>query len=109
MAVNSLFLWRFHCADFLGDFAVGFLRQPLPTGNRFAVVTKADGPRIMATDAAICCGLELAKLRPETLETLKAKRPPTASISNLTTDDAVAVTALAVRAKAGVPTRRKQQ
>lgn len=78
-AVNSLFLWRFHCADFLGDFAVGFLRQPLPTGNRFAVVTKADGPRIMATDAAICCGLELAKLRPETLETLKAKRPPTAN------------------------------
>jgi hypothetical protein len=62
------------------DFAVGFSRQPLPKGNRFAVVTNADGPGIMATDAAIRNGLELAKLRPETLETLEAKLPPTANV-----------------------------
>ena len=62
------------------DFAVGFSRQPLPKGNRFAIVTNADGSGIMATDAAIRCGLELAKLRPETLESLKAKLPPTANL-----------------------------
>ena len=66
----------------LFDFAVGFSRQPLPKGNRFAIVTNAGGPGIMATDAAIRYGLELAKLRPETLESLKAKLPPTANFSN---------------------------
>jgi len=63
----------------LFDFAVGFSRQPLPKGNRFAIVTNAGGPGIMATDAATRYGLELAKLRPETLESLKAKLPPTAN------------------------------
>ena len=66
----------------LFDFAVGFSRQPLPKGNRFAIVTNAGGPGIMATDAAIRYGIELAKLRPETLDSLKAKLPPTANFSN---------------------------
>jgi acyl-CoA synthetase (NDP forming) len=78
---------RTEIADELFDFAVGFSRQPLPKGNRFAVVTNADGPGIMATDAAIRNGLELAKLRPETLETLKAKLPPTANVFSPVTGD----------------------
>jgi acyl-CoA synthetase (NDP forming) len=53
----------------------------LPKGNRFAIITNAGGPGIMATDAAARYGLELAKLRPETLESSKAKLPPTATIS----------------------------
>ena len=61
------------------SFAVGFSRQPLPKGNRFAKVTNADGSGVRATDATICYGLELAKLRPETLESLLAKLPPTAN------------------------------
>lgn len=61
------------------DFAVGFSRQPLPKGNRFAIVTNTDGPGIMATDAAIRRGLELTTLRPETNESYKAKLPPTAN------------------------------
>jgi acyl-CoA synthetase (NDP forming) len=68
------------------DFAVGFSRQPLPKGNRFAVVTKADGSSVMATDAPIRRGLELTTLRPETIESSKAKLPPTAKIS--TAEDA---------------------
>ncbi len=36
----------------------------------------------MATDAATCHGLELAKLRPETLDARKAELPPTAILSN---------------------------
>ena len=73
---------RVDTVEELFDFAVGFSRQPLPSGNRFAIVTNAGGPGIMATDAAIRHGLELAKLRPETLESLKAKLPPTANIFN---------------------------
>ena len=73
---------RVDTVEELFDFAVGFSRQPLPKGNRFAIVTNAGGPGIMATDAAIRHGLELAKLRPETLESLKAKLPPTANFFN---------------------------
>ena len=73
---------RIDTVEELFDFAVGFSRQPLPKGNRFAIVTNAGGPGIMATDASIRHGLELAKLRPETLESLKAKLPPTANFSN---------------------------
>jgi acetyl coenzyme A synthetase (ADP forming)-like protein len=73
---------RVDTVEELFDFAVGFSRQPLPKGNRFAIVTNAGGPGIMATDAAIRYGLELAKLRPETLESLKAKLPPTANLFN---------------------------
>jgi hypothetical protein len=64
------------------DFAVGFSRQPLPRGNRFAIVTNAVGPGIMATDATIRHGLELTTLRPETIESVKAKLPPTANFHN---------------------------
>jgi hypothetical protein len=64
------------------DFAVGFSRQPLPKGNRFAIVTNAGGPGIMATDATIQHGLELTTLRPETIESLTAKLPPTANFHN---------------------------
>ena len=73
---------RVETVEELFDLAVGFSRQPLPSGNRFAIVTNAGGPGIMATDAAIRHGLELAKLRPETLESLKAKLPPTANFHN---------------------------
>ena len=73
---------RVDSVEELFDFAVGFSRQPLPKGNRFAIVTNAGGPGVMATDAAIRHGLELAKLRPETLESLKAKLPPTANFHN---------------------------
>jgi acetyltransferase len=73
---------RVDTVEELFDFAVGFSRQPLPKGNRFAILTNAGGPGIMATDAAIRHGLELSKLRPETLEALMAKLPPTANIFN---------------------------
>lgn len=73
---------RVESVEELFDFAVGFSRQPLPKGKHFAIITNAGGPGIMATDAAIRHGLELAKLRPETLEALKAKLPPTANFFN---------------------------
>ena len=73
---------RAETVEELFDFAVGFSRQPLPRGNRFAIVTNAGGPGIMATDAAIRHGLDLTTLRPETIESLQAKLPPTANFHN---------------------------
>ena len=60
----------------------GFSRQPLPKGNRFAVVVNAGGPGITAVDATIRDGLDPAKLSPTTIEALRWKLPPTASLFN---------------------------
>jgi hypothetical protein len=66
----------------ISDFAVGFSRQPLPKGKRFAAVLNTDRAGVKATDATIWWGLDPAKLRPETIEAHWAKLPPTATISN---------------------------
>jgi len=62
--------------------AVAFAKQPIPKGNRIAIVTNAGGPGIMATDAAIRHKLEIATLSDQTKKKLKQELPPTASIQN---------------------------
>jgi len=42
--------------------ASSFLYNPLPKGNRVAVITNAGGPGILVTDAAIAAGLAVPKL-----------------------------------------------
>ncbi len=64
-------------------FAAGFSRQPLPPGNRFAIANNGGGPGVRATDATAYRGLELAILRPETLEPEWAKQPPAARLFGL--------------------------
>ena len=66
----------------LFHYAIAFAQQPVPKGNRIAIVTNAGGPGIMATDTAIRYGLTLAELSDKTKEKLKANLPPTANISN---------------------------
>jgi len=66
----------------LFHYAMAFSRQPLPRGRRIAIVTNAGGPGIMATDAAIRHGLELAAFTDESTAALKASLPPTANIHN---------------------------
>jgi acetate---CoA ligase (ADP-forming) len=56
--------------------------QPLPKGNRIAIVTNAGGPGVMATDAAIERGLELARFSAETTAKLKEALPAAANIKN---------------------------
>jgi acetyl coenzyme A synthetase (ADP forming)-like protein len=63
-------------------YAQAFSRQPLPKGNRVAIVTNAGGPGIMATDAAVRHGLRLATFSDETLNKLKENLPDTASVNN---------------------------
>lgn len=56
--------------------------QPLPTGNRVAIVTNAGGPGILAADMCSNCGLVLAQLSDETRARLRASLPASASVNN---------------------------
>lgn len=64
------------------DLAIAFARQPLPRGDRIAIITNAGGPGIMATDALEKSGLKLAGLNPETQEKLRENLPAAASVLN---------------------------
>ncbi len=57
-------------------------KQPSPRGPRLTIVTNAGGPGVLATDALIMGGGELAELTPETMEAYNAVLPPTWSHNN---------------------------
>jgi acetyltransferase len=57
-------------------------KQPSPRGNRLTIVTNAGGPGVLATDALITGGGELAELTPETMEAYNAVLPATWSHNN---------------------------
>ena len=66
----------------LFDYALLYTTQPLPKGDRVAIITNAGGPGIMATDAAVRYGLRLAEISDATREKLKPSLPETASLRN---------------------------
>ena len=66
----------------LFDYADLYTTQPMPKGNRLAIVTNAGGPGIMATDAAARSGLRLATLSSETKDKLRAGLPAAAALGN---------------------------
>ena len=66
----------------LFDMARGFCNQPLPPGGRVAVLTNAGGPGIMATDAAVHFGLDMAPLSDDTRAAMAAVLPDEASLQN---------------------------
>jgi len=51
------------------------LQDPLPRGTRFSVITITGGQGVIAADAAVDAGLEMASFSPETLEDLLAISP----------------------------------
>ncbi len=59
----------FNAAEVLGT-------QPLPKGNNVAIITNAGGPGVMATDALIGFGGQLAKISQKTIDSLNAVLPP---------------------------------
>jgi len=83
---DALFLqagvFRVDSVEEMFDLGVAFANQPLPKGKRTAIVTNAGGPGIMATDACVRCGLEMATISPATIEALKKVLPPTSNFSN---------------------------
>lgn len=66
----------------LFDWARALAWQPLPQGNRVAVLTNAGGPGILAVDALEAAGLALAPLTDATREYLASRCPPHASVRN---------------------------
>ena len=57
-------------------------RQPRPKGPKLAIITNAGGPGVLATDALLGLGGELAELAPETMEALNKVLPPHWSHNN---------------------------
>jgi acetyl coenzyme A synthetase (ADP forming)-like protein len=56
--------------------------QPLPSGDRVAIVTNAGGPGILAADACAAYGLQVAALGQDTRDTLRSFLPAEASVNN---------------------------
>ena len=54
-----------------------------PVGTRLAIVTNGGGPGVLAADWANEIHLQLGKLAPETIETLRTQLPALASLSDL--------------------------
>ena len=64
------------------DYSTAFALQPLPRGNRVAIITNAGGPGIMAADAVEQSGMQVAALATSAAAALKAKLPAAASVGN---------------------------
>ncbi|MEM1251227.1 MAG: bifunctional acetate--CoA ligase family protein/GNAT family N-acetyltransferase [Cyanobacteria bacterium P01_H01_bin.21] len=66
---------RVNTIDELFNLAEVLGKQPRPRGKRLTILTNAGGPGVLATDALIRSGGELASLSPETVETLDTLLP----------------------------------
>jgi acetyltransferase len=74
LRVNSI-AELFYLAEVLG-------KQPRPRGRNLTILTNAGGPGVLATDALITNGGELAKLSPETMEAFDQLLPAAWSHNN---------------------------
>ncbi|MCL4268769.1 MAG: bifunctional acetate--CoA ligase family protein/GNAT family N-acetyltransferase [Anaerolineales bacterium] len=74
LRVNSI-AELFYMAEVLG-------KQPRPQGPRLTILTNAGGPGVLATDALITNGGELAKISPETMEEFNKLLPAAWSHNN---------------------------
>jgi acetyl coenzyme A synthetase (ADP forming)-like protein len=85
-AADALFektgLLRVATSAELFSLATAFSSQPLPGGNRVAVVTNAGGPGVLATDDLVAGGMQLAQLSPENARKLRDILPHEASVRN---------------------------
>ena len=66
----------------LFDLAVAFASQPVPSGDRVAVVTNSGGPGIIAADTIEQKKLQMARFSQETIKQLRGYLPPEANIYN---------------------------
>ncbi|MCK4645348.1 MAG: acetate--CoA ligase family protein [Candidatus Aminicenantes bacterium] len=73
---------RGNTLDEIFDYVRGFASQPLPKGENVAIVTNSGGPGILATDACISNGMNIAPFNRNTVKSLKNLLPPTVFINN---------------------------
>jgi len=64
------------------DCATALAMQPLPKGDKVAIITNAGGPGIMAADAVENSGMKVTQLGSETATALRQKLPAAASVGN---------------------------
>ncbi len=79
---NQTGVLRANSIEELFDYTMAFSLQPLPQGNRVAVISDAGGPAIMAVDELSAQGLKLAEFTEATEGAMKTWAPPDASIAN---------------------------
>ncbi|HKW51508.1 MAG TPA: acetate--CoA ligase family protein, partial [Candidatus Eisenbacteria bacterium] len=86
VAVDALFhqsgVIRTDTIEELFDTALLLAYQPVPSGDRVAILTNAGGPAIMAADACESAGLTLPPLQPKTMKALRGFLAPEASVKN---------------------------
>jgi acetyl coenzyme A synthetase (ADP forming)-like protein len=86
VATDSLFqqcgVVRVTSIEELFDVSSALANQPLPEGDRVAIVTNAGGPGILATDALINLGMQVGPLSADTMQKLSKILPPAASVHN---------------------------
>jgi acetyl coenzyme A synthetase (ADP forming)-like protein len=86
VTVDALFrqagVIRVDTIDGLFDVVAVLSMQPVPRGQRVAIVTNVGGPGIMCADACEAEGLTIPPLADETRERLRALLPAEASVNN---------------------------
>ena len=86
VAVDALFeqcgVIRATTLEELFDYAMAFSNQPIPRGDRVAIITNAGGPGILTADACESLGLTIAPLEDETRARLRAEVAEEASVQN---------------------------
>jgi acetate---CoA ligase (ADP-forming) len=73
---------RVDTVEELFDLAMAFSQQPIPRGNRVAIVTNAGGPGIIIADACEAHDLAVVELSPQTRAQLAEHFPEEASLQN---------------------------
>jgi len=81
-AFQRLGVIRAGSIEHLFDISTALAYQPLPSGNRIAVITNAGGPGIMMSDALEMSGLEVVNIDDKTKSNLLKILPPSASVNN---------------------------
>ncbi|MCS7169146.1 MAG: acetate--CoA ligase family protein [Candidatus Kapabacteria bacterium] len=73
---------RVETVEDLFEYATAFANQPIPNGQRVAIVTNAGGPGIMAADTCIQYGLEVPSLSEPEQFRIRCHLPTHAGVSN---------------------------
>ncbi len=86
VGVDALFdqcgVMRVSSIEELFDVASALANQPIPKGNRAVIVSNAGGPGLLATDALVSLGMDVAPFSSETKKKLKKVLSGQGTISN---------------------------
>lgn len=86
VGVDALFdqcgVMRVSSVEELFDVASALSNQPIPKGNRVAIVTNAGGPALLATDALVSLGMDVSPYSADSKKRLKKALPGQLAFNN---------------------------